>query len=365
MSVPAFLARNPFRGRPAPWATVALAVAPLACLALTAALVHATGGTRGPYLHLAYLPIVLAATLFGPAAGIAVGVAATLTVGPWMPLDVAAGVPQPTAGWLFRGAFFVTIGGVAGVTGTVVRAHAGRAHLLRQRLADTYGRNLRVFAHLVEARDEQTHGHCDRVARNAVAIGDRLGLDEETLGRLFWAGLLHDLGKIEVPEAILRKPGPLTTEERRIMERHSEAGYRILHASAPEFSPIAEGLRSHHERFDGAGYPRGLAGTAIPLFGRILAVADVYEAITSHRPYRSPMTHDQALQVLKEGRGRHFDPEILDAFLETLRSGSIRREEDGAAVSDVGLGTVLDRPDRIGAGLLFGSGARSHASRPS
>ncbi len=344
----------------APWLTIVLA----ACgLAATGLLVHATGGTHGPYLHLAYLPIVVAAVLHGPAVGAAFGVAATLTVGPWMPLDVAAGTPQATEGWLFRGAFFVAIGLVAGSTAAHGRTQQLRTRRLKERLAATYGRNLRLFAHLVEARDEQTHGHCDRVARNAVAIGHRLGLDEEVLGRLFWAGQLHDLGKIEVPEAILRKPGPLTADERAVMERHSEAGRRILTSTAPEFSPIAEGLEAHHERWDGAGYPHGRTGAEIPLFGRILAVADVYEAITSHRPYRSPMTHDEALAVLEAGRGTQFDPRVLDTFLHALHGGEIRHETDAAAGDAFGLDQILTRPDRIGAGLLSDPAGEARRAR--
>lgn len=297
-------------------------------------LVWATGGTRAPYLHAAYLPILLAAAGLGPRAAVASATAATILLGPLMPLDVAAGTAQATSGWLFRGAFFVAIGGTAALGFEVLRARFRRTARLRRQLASTYGRSLRVFAHLVEQRDEQTYGHCERVARNAVAIGRRLGMATDALGRLYWAGLLHDLGKIGVSEAILRKPGRLGAAEMDEVKLHCAIGRDVLLDVSEHFAPIAEGLLSHHERYDGSGYPHGLAGAEIPRFGRILAVADVYEALTSDRPYRGPMTRTEALQILDEGRGTHFDPCVLDAFLQALRGGEIRHEQDGGPDAD-------------------------------
>src|SRR5690606_13984378 len=129
-------------------------------------------------------------------------------------------------------------------------------------------------------------GHCERVAQNAVSVGRVLGLPTNDLKALYWAGLLHDLGKIGVPEDILRKPGRLTGDEYTVMKRHARLGYEILMTVSSAFEELAEGVYTHHERFDGAGYPRGLKGEDIPIFGRILAVVDVFEAVTSERPYR-------------------------------------------------------------------------------
>ncbi|MDZ7800889.1 MAG: HD-GYP domain-containing protein [Trueperaceae bacterium] len=300
-----------------------------ACLVAVWGLVWATGGTREPYLHAAYLPILLAAAGLGPRAAVASAAAATILLGPLMPLDVAAGTPQATSAWLFRGAFFVAIGGAAALGFEVLRARFRSTARLRQQLASTYGRSLRVFARLVEQRDAQTFGHCERVARNAVAIGRHLGMSHDALGRLYWSGLLHDLGKIGVSESILRKPGRLDAAEMDEVKLHCAIGRDVLLDVSEHFAPIAEGLLSHHERYDGWGYPRGLAGAQIPRFGRILAVADVYEALTSDRPYRGPMTRSDALQILDEGRGTHFDPSVHDAFLEALSAGEIQHEQDG------------------------------------
>lgn len=314
-------------------------------------LVWLTGGTQGPYLHAAYLPVLLAATGLGVRAALATALAATLLLGPAMPLDVTTGTMQATSGWLFRGVFFLAIGGLAGVVVEALRARFDRTAMLRRHLAKTYGRSLRVFASLVEKRDEQTFGHCERVARNAVAIGRRLDLSEADLGRLYWAGLLHDLGKIGVPEAILRKPGPLTAAEMREVQLHCELGREILLDVSEHFEPIAEALLTHHEHYAGTGYPRGLTAEEIPLFGRILAVADVYEAVTSHRPYRAPMTHEEARRILVVGRGSHFDPVACDAFLAALDAGEIHHENE-PGLRDEAFVETLSGSELIGENLL-------------
>lgn len=314
-------------------------------------LVWATGGTRGPYLHAAYLPVLLAAVALGMRASVAAGAVATLLMGPLMPLDVASGAAQTAAGWLYRGAFFVLIGGFVAGACSVLSARSARNRALHEDLAETYSRNLRVFAGLVESRDEQTYGHCDRVGRNAVAIGRQMGLDRQVLGRLYWAGLLHDLGKIGVPESILRKPGPLTPEEFHEVKKHCHLGHTILLNVSQDFAPIAAGVLNHHERWDGGGYPNGLAGDAIPLFGRVVAVADVFEALTSHRPYRDPMTEEEAAQVIRDGRGLHFDPAVTDAFFAALERGEIGLEHEHPTVSKTFVDAIV-RPDSVGMDLL-------------
>ncbi len=313
--------------------------------------VASTGGTRGPYLHAAYLPVLFAAVAFGLPTTILVALAATIVVGPLMPLDVETGEPQARRAWLYRGAFFVGIGGFVAVATSLLRARAERSAELRHGLADTYSRNLKMFAGLVESRDEQTHGHCDRVARNGVAIGRRLGLDGQSLGRLYWAGLLHDLGKIGVPEAILHKPGPLTDEEFAEVKKHCELGRTILLNVSDHFAPIADGVHAHHERWDGKGYPRGLSGDAIPLFGRIVAAADVFEALTSRRPYRDPLATADARRVIEEGRGTHFDPAVVDAFLVAVEHGEIGFEADTSPFVETPIESIL-QPDGIGMDLL-------------
>jgi putative nucleotidyltransferase with HDIG domain len=165
----------------------------------------------------------------------------------------------------------------------------------------------------IEAKDAYTLGHCERVADYACAIATELGFDET---QLFWfrvGALLHDVGKIAVPAEILNKPGPLTPYERETMESHPLDGVELLRDVEFPWDVIPM-IRSHHERWDGHGYPDRLAGEAIPLAARILCVADVYDALTSHRPYRRAYEPADALRLMQGDMGRHFDPDILSRF---------------------------------------------------
>jgi putative two-component system response regulator len=171
----------------------------------------------------------------------------------------------------------------------------------------------------VEARDTSTAAHITGMSEHCYAIARELGLDPEYCELLRAASPMHDVGKVGVPDHILLKPGPLTDEEREQMERHAEIGYRILAGSSAELLRLAASIAwTHHERLDGGGYPRGLSGDAIPQEGRIAAVADVFDALTRDRVYRRRFSRDHALDVLEEGRGTHFDPEILDALAASL-----------------------------------------------
>lgn len=156
--------------------------------------------------------------------------------------------------------------------------------------------------------------HATLVARLAQATGARLGVDADTLERVRQAALLHDIGKIAVPDSILDKPGPLTPDERGIIESHTVVGGRIL-AASPVLQPIASIVRSHHERWDGTGYPDGLLEIENSIEARIVAVCDAFSAITSHRPYRDARTPTEALAEIRRCSGTHFDPSVVDAFV--------------------------------------------------
>lgn len=167
-----------------------------------------------------------------------------------------------------------------------------------------------------ENRDEDTGDHIARVSAYTSLIAEALGLDTAECRLMELAATMHDVGKIAVPDAILRKPGPLAPEERREMERHAERGYRILGGSAsPVMRLAAEIAASHHERWDGTGYPHRLRGEAIPLSGRIVAVADVFDALTTERPYKQAWSPKRARTHMAENAGAHFDPRVVEAFL--------------------------------------------------
>lgn len=175
------------------------------------------------------------------------------------------------------------------------------------------------LARAIEMHDAETGRHVDRMARIASYLASQLGLGDEQILLLRAAAPMHDVGKIATPAEILRKPGPLTPEERKEMERHTEVGHRILFGSESELLQMAARIAlTHHEWFDGSGYPRGLAGEEIPVEGRIVAVADVFDALLSDRPYRPGMSVEEAAELIRQGSGSQFDPEVAEVLLEHL-----------------------------------------------
>jgi diguanylate cyclase (GGDEF)-like protein len=168
------------------------------------------------------------------------------------------------------------------------------------------------LAHAVDARDAYTGSHSYMVGELAARVAKRMGLDSEAIELTRLAGSLHDLGKLAIPEEILRKPGPLNEAERLVLERHPQIGYRMLDSLGVE--PVATWVLHHHERWDGAGYPDQKAGPDIPLGARILFVADAYDAMTTDRVYRGRLSHDRAIAELERCAGTQFDPEVVAAF---------------------------------------------------
>jgi len=175
----------------------------------------------------------------------------------------------------------------------------------------------------VDNKDRYTRRHSDDVTTYALAVASRLALSDESLRVLRIAGMLHDVGKIGVPDRILRKPGRLTDDEMDVVKQHallSEIIVRseIIVKAVPGLTEVMAAVGSHHERWEGTGYPRGLKGTDIPFLGRVLAVADAWSAMTTDRPYRKAMTSEAAREELVAGSGSQFDPDILSAFLEII-----------------------------------------------
>lgn len=167
-----------------------------------------------------------------------------------------------------------------------------------------------------EYRDDQTGEHTHRVGHMAARIGSELGMPPEQVNQLQEAALLHDIGKVGISDLILLKPGRLTPEEFQLMKQHSVIGARILESSQTALLQMAERIAlSHHERWDGTGYPQGLSGANIPLEARIVSVCDVYDALTSDRPYKKAWTHEDALQEIHSQSGKMFDPAVVEAFL--------------------------------------------------
>lgn len=203
----------------------------------------------------------------------------------------------------------------------ITYAHVHHAEILQKSLEQS----IQAIADTVEARDPYTAGHQRRVSELAVAIARELGLPEEKIHGIHLAAIIHDLGKIQVPAEILTKPGKLSDIEFMLMKTHPQAGYDIL--KDVDFPwPIADIVRQHHERLDGSGYPQGLKDGQILLESRIMAVADVVEAMASHRPYRPTLGIEAALQEIERGRGRAYDPAVVDACLKLFREGRFALE---------------------------------------
>jgi diguanylate cyclase (GGDEF)-like protein len=197
---------------------------------------------------------------------------------------------------------------------TVARLRRSESELQRAHVE-----TIRRLGAAAEFRDSETGSHVERMSRLCALLGRRLGLDDERCELLRAASPLHDIGKIALPDEILLKAEPLDPQERAAMQRHAELGHRLLAGSRSELLEMAAAIAlTHHERWDGSGYPNGLAGEAIPLEGRIASVADVFDALTSDRVYRPALPLDDALELMRSGRGRQFDPLVLDAFLDAI-----------------------------------------------
>jgi response regulator RpfG family c-di-GMP phosphodiesterase len=183
-----------------------------------------------------------------------------------------------------------------------------------RQLRDTYENTLQALVTALDFRDNETQGHSYRVVEYAMRVAETLALEESELTWVRWGAILHDVGKIGIPDAILLKPGKLTEDEWTVMKQHPEMGYRMLQHI--EFLvPALDVVLCHQERWDGTGYPRGLQGEAIPLGARIFAVVDTFDAMTSDRPYRKALTIDAARDEIKSFGGTQFDPMISAAFL--------------------------------------------------
>lgn len=171
-------------------------------------------------------------------------------------------------------------------------------------------------------KDRSTGEHCHRVAYYSAKLARAYGFSEKETGNLKKAALLHDIGKIAIPDAILNKPDRLTDDEYEIMKTHTTAGAELLKGFTM-VEHVSEGALYHHERYDGKGYPEGLKGNDIPLYGRIIAVADTFDAMTANRVYRGALDMDHVVKELRDGRGTQFDPKLDDIFLKLIADGEI------------------------------------------
>lgn len=209
------------------------------------------------------------------------------------------------------------------LTGFVAISLSAELRKRRQNLEQKTRETLQMLAQIVEARDTDAGVHLQHIQHYSRALALRLGLDEAQAHEIAYAGMIHDVGKANVPDAILKKPGPLTPEERREIEKHTRWGDALL-SENEEFRAAREVARAHHERWDGTGYPDGLAGEDIPLAARIVAVCDVYDALISERPYKHAWPPADAIAEIRRMAGSHLDATIVEAFVHLYTTNVLR-----------------------------------------
>jgi hypothetical protein len=276
-----------------------------------------------------------------------------VAIGCVLVLAVAAGAVGWLAGERYREALQREVG--------------DRSSELRKALTEleiAQAETVRRLSMAVEFRDEDTGAHIERIGRFSTLLAEQIGMEEEFCERMVHAAPLHDVGKVAIPDSILLKPAKLTVQERAIVETHAEEGHRLLKGSSSAILDLAATIAlSHHEKWDGSGYPRGVAGETIPIEGRIVAIADVFDALTSDRVYRKAFPVEEAVAMMRAERGKHFDPVLLDAFLEVLgSSGPDAREQfraDPIAVADSALETFATALQRSDAEMAEGAVAQA------
>jgi HD-GYP domain-containing protein (c-di-GMP phosphodiesterase class II) len=210
------------------------------------------------------------------------------------------------------------------IVARMLAAAEERERHLSQALAETYENTLAGWTRALNLRDHETEGHSARVTELAVRLATAMGVRGEELEHIRRGAMLHDIGKLGVPDAILHKPGPLADEEWAVMRRHPEYAYSMLQPIA-FLRPVLDIPYCHHERWDGSGYPRGLAGEAIPLPARIFAVVDVWDALVSDRPYRKAWSRRRVVGYLRAHAGDLFDPHVVRAFVELIEGDRERK----------------------------------------
>jgi HD domain-containing protein len=289
------------------------------------ALVRLTGGSPNPLNHLGYLPIVLAAFLFGWRGGLLTAVYVGFVLGPLPTLAGSTDGIEKLDAWAIRGATFALVGGVTGYLFDRSRAALVGWRTAAVEIAQRQRDGMLALARGAEAKDSDTGDHVVRVQLLAEDLALATGVEAERAADIGWSAMLHDVGKLHVPDRILLKPGPLTGPEWEIMRRHPIWGAEIL-AQGEGFEVARRIARWHHENVDGSGYPDGLRGDRIPLEARIVRIADAFDAMTNARPYKPARAIEWALEELARYAGTQFDPELARLFIDEIRNDTGLRD---------------------------------------
>jgi hypothetical protein len=281
------------------------------------ALVRLTGGSPNTLNHLGYAPIILAAYLFGLRGAVPAALASGVLLGPAAAL--VPGQAETFDSWFPRSGMLLAVGLVVGGLFDLAQRSIDRWQAAAVEVAEQQRMGMIALARGAEAKDTDTGDHIVRVQLASAVLAEATGVSEEAASAIGWSAMLHDVGKLHVPDAILLKPGPLTAEEWELMRRHTTFGEQILRDGAA-FEMARRIARWHHENIDGSGYPDGLRGEQIPFEARIVRVADAFDAMTHDRPYKRAISLDAAIDELQRCAGSQFDPELVRLFVQRLQA---------------------------------------------
>ncbi|MBA2132694.1 HD domain-containing protein [Hydrogenispora sp. UU3] len=327
------------------------------------AVVYWTGGTVTAYANLMYIPIAIMASTHGKWHGVIHGIISSLLIGPFMPLDRVLGISQKTINWIVRMLIYAVNAFVIGFFSDYYR-HVYQERVKKEKeIAESKLAMIYSLVKLAESRDDSTGAHIERVAQICRLLATNLRkrkkyqdyIDADFIEKITQVSPLHDIGKVGIPDYILLKPGRLSEEEYEVMKEHTTIGAKTLQEVKEKFPnnrflDMAIGITYfHHEKWDGTGYPFGLAEETIPLSARIMAIADVYDALRSKRVYKNAFSHAESVKIIQEESGKAFDPDIVEVFMDI--------HEEINEIYDRYSGNQERTLAHLGTGYLEGTGA--------
>jgi len=293
-------------------------------------LVYLAGGTNKVYTNLMYIPIAVVSSVSGKKHGIIHAGINGLLLGPFMPFDAAENIKQPALNWIIRLIMYVIIAYVIGFFSDHYKQEIEKVSIRDDEIFNAQMATIYSLVKLAESRDHNTGEHVLRVAELCRILAERLRckdkyknyINDDYIENIYKAAPLHDIGKVGISDNILLKPGKLTPEEFTVMKKHALIGENTLlevKQKYPGYKFLEMAMhitRHHHEWWNGNGYPDGLSGDSIPLSARIMALADTYDALRSKRAYKEAYSHEKSREIIILGSGSHFDPDIVEAFIE-------------------------------------------------
>lgn len=301
------------------------------CLtALITYFAHISGGSNTSVVSFMSIAVITVSATNNKLLGVIHAIISSILIGPFLPLYVEMGIPQEPLNWIIRGIYLVTISLIVSYFTRYYFKEFEKNHRIEKEISQSNMATIYALIKLSESRDDETGTHVERVSKLCKLLAIKMqGLPQYSeyitdtyIDNICKASMLHDIGKVGIPDNILLKPEKLTSEEFEVIKQHPIIGSNVLaeiYDMYPNNSFLKLGhsiVRHHHEKWDGSGYPTGISREEIPLSARIMAIVDVYDALRSKRIYKDSYGHEHSIEVIKEGRGKHFDPTITDIFID-------------------------------------------------